>query len=261
MKKLRYISLFIDNEFRKIDDDFYKKFYYNLNFINRYLDVAVRKLKIETPYYNMFNVFIHPYREECDNHYLPGVTTTLITYIRFTEDDMRYLESLADHKQRFEYYLKLLERGYYVAVKNGHTELPIDALLQIHQHFRDGGYKCEWLWKKKLLSKDNMYLFFNIHFTPFYINVELVVMDKKKTTLRCHEELVRRTPFYESIWYDFRNLEIIGNEIVVTDFLDNVFLSIDLRALIKDNIIVTYYDEYFITEQSNDKKIIDKITW
>lgn len=256
--KLRYIGLTADDEFGKIDDSFYERIYHNVEFICRFIDVEIRKLKIETERYNMIGIILHPSKEGCDERYIANV---LEVYVLFTEEDIKQLSTLSYLPQRYEYYLSLLERGYRVAINCGHTEIPLNALLQIHQQFRERGYKCEWLWKKKLLRKDNMYLFFNVHFTTFYLSMELTVMDKRKTKVRCCETLTKMMPYLYVFRPLFRNLEIMENEIVITDWLDEVYLSIDRHALQKDNIITTYHHIRHGKDIWSDEQFVKRITW
>lgn len=256
--KLSFVYLNADDEFRKIDYLFYKRCYYGLWFISYYLSSGISKLKVETDHYNRLSIELHPSKEGCEEMFS---TNVLVAYVRFREDELKHFNSLTEMSQRYEFFLSLYERGFRMAISCGYTEIPIVALHEAQQRFREDGYKNEWIWKKKLLREDDMYLFFKVHFTFSYISMELIVMDKKKTRVRCQKEILRTITFYDSFWGYFRKLEIGEDDIIINDFINKPFLTIDRKELRKNNIIVTYHDDFFIKGQKSNKELIDEMTW
>ena len=85
----------------------------------------------------------------------------------------------------------------------------------------------------------------------------LTVMDKKKTIVKCADTICQMNP-----WYDFfRKLSFTDTEIILMEFIDYPFLSIDRKALCEGKISVTFLDEDYIKHILEDQDIIKKITW
>ena len=154
---LRYINLSPDYEYEKSEHEFRVRFLSNVQFINSYLNGLVKKLNIVTSTYTMLAIILHPSQEGCEEW---KCAKSLSVYIRYNKEDIAYLNTLTDLFERFEYYLSLYEKGYRIAIASGYNEIPLDALLQIHEQFRKDGYENKWLWKKKLLREDDIYISF-----------------------------------------------------------------------------------------------------
>lgn len=255
---LYYIVLSLDYEYENIDKQFCTKLFYNVQFLNNYLGGCVRKLKAKTTGYTMLSINLHPTEDSCE---FSDYTKSLQVNIRFTQDDISYLKTLKNLPERFDYYLSLYERGYRRAIEEGYTEIPLDRLLHIHEQFRSEGYNNSWLWKKKLLREDDTYLFFYIHFSSFDIRMTLTVMDKKKTIVKCADTICQMNPWYDFFWKSFRKLTFTDTEIILMDFIDYPFLSIDRKALCEGKISVTLLDQDYIKHILEDQNIIKKITW
>lgn len=255
---LYYIVLSPDYEYENIDKQFRTRLFYNVQFLNNYLGGCVRKLKAETSGYTMLSINLHPTEESCE---FSDNTKSLQVNIRFTRDDISYLKTLRNLPERFDYYLSLYERGYRRAIEEGYTEIPLDRLLHIHEQFRSEGYNNSWLWKKKLLREDDTYLFFYIHFSSFDLRMTLTVMDKKKTIVKCADTICQMNPWYDFFWKSFRKLTFTDTEIILMDFIDYPFLSIDRKALCEGKISVTFLDQDYIKHILEDHNIIKKITW
>ena len=256
--RLRYISLNADSEINKIDSDFYKRFYYNPSFILDFLSKSVRKYKIETGIYNMIGITLHPTKEGCNPKIINNV---LEIYIKFTKEDINKFKNLLDHKKRYDSYLELLERGYHVGINEGHTEIPLKNLLVLHQQFRNRGYNYEWLWKKKLIREEDTYLFFNAKYTSFEIRMELSVMDAQKSRIKCSGVIVTLTPWLDFFTKSFRKLVINSDKIMVYDFVDSPFCSIEMEELKRGKIKVMILDEYLKQTYAQKQELIKEITW
>ncbi len=256
--KLRHIRIGADRVFEKTDNVFFTRCYNNFEFISWYLSRSVRRLNIETKDYSLLYINIHPTEQGCKG---VDVWKSLEVSIRFSEEDIRHMYSLHRLDERFEYFLSLYERGYRIAVDEGHTEIPINELLAIHQKFREDGYCNEWLWKKKLLREDDMYLFFNVHFSSFDIRMELTVMDKKKSQIKCKCMIFQCIPYLLFFWDSFRKLFVTETEIILLDFLDHPFMTIDRQKLRNGEICTTLLNEAAIDNMVSWQKEIKDITW
>lgn len=248
----------IDHSLEEMDYLFGFRFTDNFAFINHYLSIAIRKHNIETKKFKMVCVNLHPTQEGCsDKHY----EDVLSIYIKYTKADIETLNAIKDHSKRFDYYLGLLERGYNMAIKEGYdAEIPFSLLFALNQRFRDNNYKNEWLWKKKMMRKDDMYLFFNARYTSFDISMELTVMDAKKTKVLCSGIIAKMVPFYQSFAKSFRKLVFTETEIVILDFIDKPFASIDTETLKRGQIDIALCDDFRNNMAMTEKEIAD-ITW
>ena len=86
-------------------------------------------------------------------------------------------------------------------------------------------------------------------------------MDKKKTIVKCADTICQMNPWYDFLGKSFRKLTFTDTEIILMDFIDFPFLSIDRKALCEGKIRVTFLDEDYIEHILEDQNIIKKITW
>ena len=89
----------------------------------------------------------------------------------------------------------------------------------------------------------------------------LTVMDKKKTIVKCADTICQMNPWYDFFGKSFRKLTFTDTEIILMDFIDYPFLSIDRKAFCEGKISVTFLDEDYIEHILEDQNIIKKITW
>lgn len=257
--KLRYIALWCCNELdNTLGEDFTFLFDFNSRFIANYLSKAVRKLKIETGLYKMLSITLTPFGNSVEIH---DWDQALSIKIQFTPKDKEYLLSLTKLEDRFEYFLSLLEQGYQMAVDAGHTEICIDQLLQLHETFRSGNYKNEWLWKKKQLRDKGIYIFFNCYFTTFDFKLVLDVYDLKKTKKICSGIIMRTAPDELCYDKDFKKLVITDEKIVILDFLGYPNFSINIQELTHGKVTSCCLNKDTAELLEKGHKIITKITW
>lgn len=171
---------------------------------------------------------------------------------------MRYV-TLSDGVERYEQYLSLLEEGY--RASGCLNEEPIGQLLQLHQPFRENGYRNEWLFKKKPVREFGIYLYFKCYFTSFEFRLELEVYDLKQTRLITKGVVMRIGP--DEIFYDkdFRSISIDKGELTVLNFLSHPSFSFDLSRLAAGEFHVRYHPEEKWLKQLKDyQEIIERIT-
>lgn len=257
--KLRYIALWADYEIENcMGKDFSFLFNFNRRFIDNYLSKAVRKLKIETGVYNSFCITLTPLENSVQIH---DWDQALSIKKHFSQKDKEYFLSLTKLEDRFEYFLSLLEQGYQMAVDAGHAEICIDQLRQLHETFRSGNYKNEWLWKKKQLKDKGIYIFFNCYFTTFDFKLVLDVYDLKKTKKICSGVIMRTLPDELCYDKDFRKLVITDEEIIILDFLDYPNFTISIPKLLQGEVVSYCVNNDTAEGLEKVKSSIAKITW
>lgn len=243
------------NEYHNYCND---NFLYNTRFIANYLSKAIRKLKIETPNFRMISVSIGKApKQEID---LSECFSTLTANVQFSQKQMDKLVGITDYNTRAEQYLRLLEQGYEIA--NRYYDIQIDKLLNVHQEFRNGGYKNEWLFKKKIIKNYGIYVFFKCYFTAFEFRLELEVYDQKQTHLITKGVVYRTGPDEIFFSKDFnKGIEIDGNKMYLLNFLDKRAFGFNLDLLSEGEFNLVYLDKFLIEWQPKHIQIIQRVTW
>jgi hypothetical protein len=258
--KIRYISLHIEHPLYSgfPDEAFNLKFNKNARFICNYLSKAVRKLNLETDgTYKMISVHPHAIQNSSKMYY---VDYALSNAIYVSSKEMERYTQMINLTERYEFYLSLLERGYMQAV-TFKKEVPVEALLSLHQQFRDGGYKNEWLFKKKQIRDFGIYIYLNCYFTSFDFRLELEAYSLKTKEL-VSKGVVMQTPPNEVCFdYKFKQITLEDNKLVILDFLGHPRYEMDLHKLSKGNFNVKYLDINDIKDIEPDQKKIQSITW
>ena len=251
-KKIRYISLRGDRKEMIINT---YNFDFNARFICNYILKSSRSLKlVGDGSYNMITVDITPDETRAELIH----EDVLYILLHLSEEEQLAYNAMSKIEDRYEFYLSCLERGYRFA--EDEFKVPVKELLQIHQQFRDGGYKNEWIWIKKPLRDYGIYVVFRCKFTTFDFTLNLEVYDLKKTRL-ITEGLVFRTGPDELFFYkDFKKIEIKNNTLYVLNFLPRPVFSFDLNKL-RDGIYNVDYLGDVAKENKNDNDLIKRIAW
>ena len=226
---------------------------YNIQFIIDYLIFRIRKINIQTPKFNLLGIspkdIEKGYVEE--DEYLKN----LIVFTPVSQEEMILIENTKDFKMRIEMYLSILERGYKIA--NEYYDIQVEKLLEIHQQFREGGYKHEWLFKKKPIKEFGVYVFFKCYFTTIDFRLELEVYDIKKTQLLTKGVVFRTAPDRIHFGKDFnKGIEIDNDKMYLLDFLNKRAFEFDLDKLSKGEFNVTQLSKVFDTTET-----INRINW
>jgi hypothetical protein len=257
--KIRYISLHIKYPFYSgfSDEDFNDEFNWNARFICNYLSKAVRKLNLETDgTYKMISVNPHA-NQSCSK---TDVEYVLSNNIYVSSKDMERYKQMENLTERYEFYLSLLERGYMQAAtfKEG---VPVESLLSLHQQFRDGGYKNEWLFKKKPIRDFGIYIYLKCYFTSFDFRLELEVYSLKTKELVTKGIVIQTPPDELCFDYKFKQITLEDDKLVILDSLGHPRYEMDLHKLANGNFNVKYLDDEDIKDVERDQQKIQSITW
>lgn len=184
----------------------------NTRFISNYLSKAVRPLKlIGNGLYNMIGVTV-----TSDESKVGLVSDKSVQiFLHISNDELIAYKSMINLKDRYEFYLSCLERGYKLAAAE--YNIPVDELLKLHQQFRDGSYKNEWIWKEKSLREYGLYLIFRCQFTTFDFTLSLEVYDLKKTHLITKGLIIRRAPYEVSYDWVFSKIALSNSTAIKND--------------------------------------------
>lgn len=240
--KIRYISLHIESEYDSgIDKKFSYKFNDNSRFISNYLSKAVRKLNIEVNDFKMLWIGLSA-KNTNESVRLNTVDKFIEIYIPYNRFEQESYLKIMSWKERYEYYLSLIERGFRIA--NTYCDIQLDRLLEMTEQFRANNYKNEWLFAKKPLREHDMYLFFKCYFTHCDFRLELEAYNVKKTTLLTKGIVLQTLPSEICFNKKFKKIVICFNKIIILDFVDYPVFEIDLIPLSKGifNVEEIVYD-------------------
>ena len=142
--------------------------------------------------------------------------------------------------------------------------LPVDSILGLHDQFRKGGYRNEWLFKKKMIREYGLYVFLKCYFTTFDFHLELEAYDLKKTHLIAKDIIFRSFPDELCYDKDFRSIQVEGSRLQILNFLGKAEMAVDLEALTQGRVVVDYIDDDFLNweeRKESTRKAIERITW
>ena len=252
--KLRYIALSARTYSSGYEDELAINFRYYARFISNYLSKAVRKINIESGGYRMIYVTLS--QKESDDVKTSEVDRVVHVIIHCSEDELRKIVTSPDEFKRYEHFLSFLEEGYR---RSGIlSEDQIAQLLRLHEQFRSGGYRNEWLFKKKPIREYGIYVYFKCYFTTYEFRLELEVYDLKQTRLLTKGIVMRTAPSEFCFDKDFKKIVIENGHLTVLDFLGHPNFMFDLVRLSAGDFHI-YYCEPEEWEVSN-KDYIANIT-
>lgn len=227
--KLRYVALNIDHPIYSgfTDEQFIFEFNKNTEFIRNYISKAIRKYHYETDgTFNMLLVNLCTGDGGCK---ILKVFSTLDIRLVVLPDEVEKYLKMTDPVAKYEYYLSLLERGYRQA--KTFKPLPINELLEIHQQFREQGYKNEWLFKKVRITPFNMVLYFKCYFTTSEFRLELEAYDIKTKALISSGIIKETSPHELCFEKSFKKIMIDNNKLTILDFISKPAFEIDLDKI------------------------------
>jgi hypothetical protein len=150
-----------------------------------------------------------------------------------------------EEKQKYEYYLALLEKGYKISCE--YKSIPIDYLLQLHEMFRNNGYKNEWLHNKKKFKEENLEILLKCYFTSFDFQLVITINDIKTKEKLISGTIIRTPPNEIYFHREFKDILIIDHSIIITDFLDRPRIQLNIKDV---------YKKYFSFQIIGEKKYI-----
>lgn len=251
--KLCNIICTIPNEWKQTNPNVYYFWYYNIEFMVDYLSANIKKLNIQT--HNFDLLAIEPISIQKGFIDIHEYLKNLVVHTPVSNDEMLSIENIKNLKDRCEKVLAILERGYKIA--NEYYDIQIDKLLELHQQFRDGGYKHEWIFKKKPIKEYGIYVFFKCYFTTSDFKLEIEVYDIKKIQLRAKGIVLRTGPSRNCFGKEFnKGIEIDNGKMYLLDFLSKRAFEFDLEQLSKGNFNVIQ-----LSEVRDYTETIERINW
>lgn len=238
--------------------DFVDKFRYNTWILCNYLSLQVRKLHLPSDgEYNLLSTSIT--RGESFLEMSPSCKY-LKAVVHVSDEEIQSYLSMRDERDRFEFYFSLLERGYRFAAQT--HDIPVDEFLKLHQQFRDGGYKNERLFKKKMIRDYGIKVLLEHVLTQYAYHLRLTVTDLKGKYINSGYIY---TTYPDDIFFNknVRKLLVTDKTLMITDFIDKPQFECQLSDLAAGIIRSVCLDENTRKYIPNDdnKEEFAKLRW
>ena len=205
--KLRYIGLNIGYE-SGIEDPFRDNFNLGVNFINYYLSKSVRRLKLETDG-NYNSIHVEPNTLGLETvEMVPE--KTLHVFVKF---NMEYYSTLDDYERNL-YAMKLLESGYNLIKNKGF--LSIEKLIDLNEGLIISSFKNIWSHKKRKFKDQKLEVELICNFSRYSFEVRILI--KQSSEILINEVLIKTLPAYVCFYPLFRDVILLDDKIVVTEF-------------------------------------------
>lgn len=217
----------------------------------------IRRYKIATDgSFNMIFISITKDVDSC-NFIVPCKQINVNLHV--SEDEIKmYIEM--HETERFEYYLSLFERGYQIAGR--YRQIPLQALLYLHDEFRKSGYKVEWLFKKKYISEYGINVLLNCQLSSYDFKLLLSVFDKQKTLIG-EGEIFYTYPDSIFFWKTIKTMMISDKKLIILDFLGRPQFECSLKMLskgiVKPKCLDANTQQYTYSDLTKGK--FDNIKW
>ena len=247
---IRYISLWVDEPiYSGIDGELGGYFNSRARFIDNFLSKIVRKDKIPSEKFKMISINPVIGRETCVK--LLDFSQVFKVFLRVEKKELDDF-ILMDNMQKYEYFLRLHERGY--RETNKYFDIGIEKLLSYNDILRQNGFKNEWMFKKKAIKEFGIHIFLDSSFTSFDFNMYLSVYDIKKTKLIARKSIFHTHPdefFYQK---DLRKVVFDDEKMQIIDYLDNPICEYYYKDLVDGIINVNFLNEDIMKNQFTDEE-------
>ena len=237
----------------EFEEEVSSRFSRNCYHVDNYLSKAIRKYHFQTD--GSFKMlFVMP--TLLDDSFI-NVSECAKAQVHVSESEIEAYRQMTGLEQRCEYYLGLLERGYELISR--YKEIPMEALRECHDKFRQGGYKNEWLFKKLRVKEYGLRFELNCYFTMFDFRLVLSAYDLKDGSLLAEDVVLQTYPNEDAFDYKFKFVEVHGSDIVIYDFLHWEAFRIDIPSLREGRVDVRYLEYPKLEEMDRDR--IARCTW
>jgi len=249
--KLRYITLHIGNVYQLVkttstfdDDGKISAFYDHARFLSNYLSIQVQKLKLENnDNYKMLSIhLVNNKLEDCELRTMAENTVSI--EIPFSDDQYEAYVNLSEI-EKYNFYLSSLQQGYERA-KTKYSSVPVKELLSLHQQFINGGYKNEWLHKKKQVKEYGINLSLYCYFTSIDFKLKLIVTDIKSKQEIVSKVILRTAPSEYCYDHRFKDIIINSTKLIITNFLNEPAFTFKLKDLSKGVFDMTNLSDDYI---------------
>ena len=223
---LRYIAIGLDYETYIMHEN---KLRYEVQlhtrFISNYFSKEIRKLKFTTDgSYNMISVSLMFNELQCSKLVPSDV---LKVYVPFDKKRYEIIKGTGD----CSYYLELLEEGFHKAAE--FKNIPLNSLINIINQFKAGGFKNEWVHKKKKLKEIDLEVSLFCEFTTNYFQLIITIIRASSKEELVKGALIKTEPYEVLFEKMFKDIVVDKENITITDASNSPRMIISLEDVFK----------------------------
>ncbi|MBV6290499.1 hypothetical protein [Pseudomonas aegrilactucae] len=215
---LKYIYLYLNlDEYPK---EIYVPFGFRTRYLCNYIERGIKYLKFEVSGFNRICI---------QGTSVPSGGSTIqdekaiVSKVGF---DVVEYESLKGDEFH-EFYISMLVKG--LSECSREHAIPLNAILEIIESFREGGYRNEWVFQKKLFREQNIeaILLCRLDVNNFVLTLRL---NCKKEVI-FEQEILKTKPDEIIYTNKFKSLEVSDGAVLVVDKFGNTVFSTALPRL------------------------------
>lgn len=135
--------------------------------------------------------------------------------------------------ERNEYRLQLLEEGYQLCKQ--HRKIPLEALLNLHNQFREESYKNEWLHKRKKFKEYGIEVVLKCYYSSYDFKLVITVKHIGNKNDLISGVVIKTLP--DEVYFDclFKDVIIENNELIITEYQDRPKFTFLLKDIYNGN--------------------------
>lgn len=157
--------------------------------------------------------------DECPVESVNAVCPTVVF------DEQRFL--VTEGVGRLEYFMELLTAGFNKCAQ--FHSIPLQELLSYLEEFRRGGYRNEWVHKRRTFRGTGLSAELCCCLTMDYFSLNLRV--ESRDAVIFDQEILRDLPDELIFDYRFRDIELKNDRLRVTSKVSNPLLDLDLSSM------------------------------
>lgn len=231
---LRYVRIDIDHTFYSgVNNDSRIEFNDRMNFINNYLCLEIRRLKIDTKdKYNM--ILIRP-SLKCKAPYskFSELFKCLTIEVPLSEEELNKIYAFKTNEDYASLYFKLLSKGMDVLNISHKTNI-IEGIRFVFGNFETGNFKNRRIHKSLRCREYNILMKFYFILTPYHFSLQLCVTKSKEVIFE--GQLHETDPSEFCYDKDIKKYRINEGQVFIDDFLGHPFLSFAIEPLLKGEL-------------------------
>jgi len=183
-----------------------------------YIERMIKPLKIHTEGFN--RIVINGKKDPKE----PYINSCRVLSVELSFDEARYL-LLTGEEEIFEFLIQMLKEG--ITIGNQIAKLPVDAIHESIESFRNNEFKNEWKSKRRLNRSEKVYAQFDCHLSMDSFELFLVIEKQKKEIFR--ERILKTDPDPVAYYSLYKDIIFDGDKLIVTSRTSQPLFTMDLK--------------------------------
>lgn len=225
---LRNIGLFMSYDSGYVDP-LRDNFNLRTRFVNNYITKKIRSLKFLTDgTFNMINV--EPSIDGIGNCKIKG---DKVLNVNVSFNDELYLNMSEIEKNN--YYLILLNEGYNIISLQ--KKIDVNPLININNELKSKNFINEWTHKKKKFKEQNLEVELICKFSTVDFQLFIIIKNINTNEILLDDLLIRTLPDEVCFTNLFKDIQIINNQLIITEFQNRPKFIFNLGDIYKKNFV------------------------